>query len=50
VLTLLLAPLLEEALYSGAAGVLCIPAPVGNLEPLELDYSSNIGINSTPSK
>jgi hypothetical protein len=50
VLTPLLAPLLEEAPYSGAIRVLRIPTPISNLELLELDYSSNISINSTSYK
>jgi hypothetical protein len=50
VLAPLPAPLLEEALYGGAAGVLCIPAPVGDLEPLELDYGGDIGVDSASRK
>jgi hypothetical protein len=50
VLTPLPAPLLEEALYSGAARVLRIPAPVGDLELLELNYGGDIGINSASRK
>jgi len=50
VLATLLAPLLEEAPYSSAAGVLRIPAPVGDLEPLELDYGGDIGVNSASRK
>ena len=44
------APLLEEAPYGSAAGVLRIPAPVGDLEPPELDYGGDIGINSASRK
>jgi hypothetical protein len=50
VLAPLPAPLLEEASYGGTAGVLRIPAPVGDLEPPELDYGGDIGVNSTPRK
>jgi hypothetical protein len=50
VLALLPAPLLEEALYSGAARVLRIPAPVGDLEPPELNYGGNIGVDSASRK
>ena len=46
----LLAPLLEEAPYSSATGVLRIPAPIGDLEPPELNYGSDIGIDSTSRK
>jgi hypothetical protein len=50
VLTPLLAPLLEEAPYGGAAGVLRIPTPVGDLEPLELNYGGDIGVDSASRK
>jgi hypothetical protein len=46
VLTPLLALLLEEATDSNTTRVLDITPAVGDLEPLELDYSRNIGVNS----
>jgi hypothetical protein len=39
--------LLKEASYSSAIGVLDITTPIYNLEPLELNNSGDIGINST---
>jgi hypothetical protein len=50
VLTPLLALLLEEALYSSAIRVLYIPAPISDLELLELNYGSDIGVDSTSRK
>jgi hypothetical protein len=46
VLTLLPALLLEEATDGDATRVLDVTPAVGDLEPLELDYSRNIGVNS----
>jgi hypothetical protein len=46
VLTLLPAPLLEEAIDSNTTRVLNITPAVGDLEPLELDYGCNISVNS----
>jgi hypothetical protein len=46
-LTLLLAILLEEALYNSATGVLDVTTLIRNLELLELNNGGNIGINST---
>ena len=45
-LTPLLALLLEEAIDSNTTRVLDITLTVGDLEPLELDYSRNIGVYS----
>jgi len=39
------APLLEEATDGNATRVLDVAPAVGNLEPLELDYGRNIGVN-----
>jgi hypothetical protein len=47
ILAPLLAILLEEALYSSAAGVLNITTPIRDLELLELNNSGDIGVNST---
>jgi len=47
ILTLLLATLLEEALYSSAIGVLNITAPIRDLELLELNNGGDIGVDST---
>ena len=47
ILTPLLATLLEEALYSSAAGVLDITAPIYDLELPELNNGSDIGVNGT---
>jgi hypothetical protein len=44
-LTPLPAPLLEEATDSDTTRVLDITPAIGDLEPLELDYGRNIGIN-----
>jgi hypothetical protein len=38
--------LLEEAIDSNIIRVLDITPTIGDLEPLELDYSRNIGVNS----
>jgi hypothetical protein len=46
VLTPLPAPLLEEAIDSDTIRVLDVTPAVGDLEPLELDYSYNIGVYS----
>ena len=50
VLPPLSAPLLKEASYSSAPGVLHIRVAVGHLEPPELDNSCDIGVNSAPRK
>jgi hypothetical protein len=39
------APLLEEAIDGNTTRVLDIAPAMGDLEPLELDYGCNIGIN-----
>jgi hypothetical protein len=50
VLTALPAPLLEEALYSDATGILDIAAPVRDLEPPELDHGRDISVDRALSK
>jgi hypothetical protein len=44
------APLLKEASYGGAPGVLRIRVAVGHLEPPELDNGRDIGVDSAPHK